>query len=77
MSEPIALTEKQAARLLERWMLWQGAQQAAAAAALVAEQARARYQDEVAAVADAPEGASVHVDFAARTLAVAVGVPEG
>ena len=29
-----------------------------------------RYRDELASVADVPEGAAVHVDFATRTLTV-------
>lgn len=69
----IQLTERQAGRLLERWVFWQGTQAAAAAAAAVAQQAEARYRDEVAAASDAAEGASVHVDFAARTLTVGAG----
>lgn len=70
MPEPIALTERQATRLLERWTFWRGAEQAALAAAAVAEQARARYEDEVAGLVDVPDGATVHADFAARTLTV-------
>src|SRR5262245_13396235 len=69
-AQTVALTERQAARLLERYLVWQGAQAAAQAALATAEQARARYADEVAAVADLDAGATAHVDFAARTLTI-------
>ena len=70
MSEPtaVALTERQAQRLLERWAAWQGAQVVAQAALAAAEATKTRYADEVAAVVDVPEGAAVAVDFAAKRL---------
>ena len=73
MTESIALTERQAQRLLERWLLAAGAKEAAAAAVAAANAATARYQEEIATVADVPDGSSVEVDFKARTLTIAPG----
>lgn len=74
MPEPVvvALNDRQWRRVLERWTAWQGGLAVARAAAAATEQLEAAYRNELEAVAELPAGASVHVDFAARTLTIAV-----
>jgi hypothetical protein len=70
MTEPIALTERQAQRLLERLAQAGGARMVADAAVAAADAADARYREEIATLVDVPDGTTVHVDFKARTITV-------
>lgn len=68
--QTIALTERTTSRLLERYCAALGGKAVAEAAIASANALHARFNEEIATVADVPEGAQAHVDFAARVLTI-------
>lgn len=65
-----AISDRTASRLLERYGLAEGARQVAAQAAAAAQALEQRYRESLDEVAEPPAGATIHVDFRARTITV-------